>query len=67
MGFAQCRRSDPYPSGERLHEEAHTYQYQVLGPMFLPAYALAGGISASNPFELAANRYALGGSFFPRQ
>jgi len=48
-----------------LHEEAHTFQYQVLGPTFLLAYALSGGISGSNPFELAANRYALGGSFFP--
>lgn len=55
----------PVPINLGLHEQAHTFQYQVFGPTFLPAYFLSGGISASNPFELAANRYALGGSFFP--
>lgn len=58
-----CGSSAPINIG--LHEEGHTFQYQVFGPTFLPAYFLSGGISASNPFELAANRYALGGSFFP--
>lgn len=48
------------------HERAHTYQYQVLGPFFLPAYLLLGWlrggvISAHNPFEAAADRYALTG------
>jgi len=55
----------PVPINLGLHEQAHTFQYQVFGPTFLPTYFLSGGISASNPFELAANRYALGGSFFP--
>jgi hypothetical protein len=55
----------PVPINLGLHEQAHTFQYQVFGPTFLPAYFLSGGISASNPFELAANRYARGGSFFP--
>lgn len=46
------------------HERAHTYQYEVLGPFFLPAYVLLGClrgaiIAASNPFEAAADRYAL--------
>lgn len=48
------------------HERAHTYQYEVLGPLFLPVYLWlgwrAGGvISAHNPFEAAADRYALTG------
>jgi hypothetical protein len=48
------------------HERAHTYQYQVLGPLFLPTYLLlgwlrGGAISVHNPFELAADRYALTG------
>lgn len=42
------------------HERAHVYQYMVLGPLFLPLYALCGGVSARNPFERAADRYALG-------
>jgi hypothetical protein len=40
------------------HERAHVYQYMVLGPLFLPMYALCGGISARNRFERAADRYA---------
>lgn len=48
-----------------LHEQGHTLQSQALGPFFLPAYFLSGGISASNGFEQAANSYALGGSYFP--
>jgi hypothetical protein len=40
------------------HERAHVYQYLVLGPLFLPLYFLCGGISASNRFEQAADRYA---------
>ena len=40
------------------HERAHVYQYLLFGPLFLPLYALCGGISASNPFERAADRYA---------
>jgi len=40
------------------HERAHVYQYMVLGPLFLPLYALCGGISVRNRFERAADRYA---------
>lgn len=40
------------------HERAHVYQYLVLGPLFLPLYAILGGISARNPLERAADRYA---------
>ena len=40
------------------HERAHVYQYMVLGPLFLPLYLLCGGVSARNPFERAADRYA---------
>lgn len=40
------------------HERAHVYQYMVLGPLFLPAYLLCGGVSAHNRFERAADRYA---------
>lgn len=43
------------------HERAHVYQYMVLGPLFLPLYALCGGISVRNRFERAADRYALSG------
>jgi hypothetical protein len=40
------------------HERAHVYQYMLLGPLFLPAYLLLGGISVRNPLERAADRYA---------
>lgn len=43
------------------HERAHVYQYLLLGPLFLPVYFLCGGISARNPLEQAADRYALTG------
>ncbi|KZC16273.1 MULTISPECIES: hypothetical protein [unclassified Rhodanobacter] len=43
------------------HERAHVYQYMLLGPLFLPSYLLCGGISARNPFERAADRYACSG------
>ena len=43
------------------HERAHVYQYMSLGPLFLPLYALCGGISARNRFERAADRYARSG------
>ncbi len=41
-----------------LHEEAHTYQYQVLGILFLPVYFILGGADKKNRFEQAAQRYA---------
>lgn len=43
------------------HERAHVYQYMLLGPLFLPLYALCGGISERNRFERAADRYARDG------
>ena len=43
------------------HERAHVYQYMVLGPLFLPVYLLCGGVSVRNPFERAADRYAMSG------
>nr|WP_272494097.1 hypothetical protein [Stenotrophomonas mori] len=43
------------------HERAHVFQYMVLGPLFLPVYLLCGGVSVRNPFERAADRYALQG------
>jgi hypothetical protein len=43
------------------HERAHVYQYMLLGPLFLPVYLLCGGVSVRNPFERAADRYALSG------
>jgi hypothetical protein len=43
------------------HERAHVLQYMVLGPLFLPAYLLCGGVSVRNRFERAADRYALTG------
>lgn len=47
------------------HEEAHTYQSQVLGPFFLPVYFATGGISTNNPLEAAADNYAAGGRWWP--
>lgn len=43
------------------HERAHVFQYMVLGPLFLPLYLLCGGVSVRNPFERAADRYAISG------
>lgn len=43
------------------HERAHVYQYMVLGPLFVPLYLLCGGVSVRNPFERAADRYAMHG------
>lgn len=44
------------------HEEAHTWQYQVLGPFFLPVYALTMLLPSPTPFEHAADAYARTGS-----
>lgn len=43
------------------HERAHVFQYMALGPLFLPLYLVCGGVSVRNPFERAADRYALTG------
>jgi RHS repeat-associated protein len=48
------------------HEEGHTYQYELLGPFFLPVYFISGGISANNPLENSADDYSQGvGSWWP--
>lgn len=43
------------------HERAHVYQYLAFGVLFLPFYFACGGISHSNRFEQAADRYAATG------
>lgn len=43
------------------HERAHVFQYLVLGPLFVPVYLACGGAHVRNPFERAADRYALTG------
>jgi RHS repeat-associated protein len=44
------------------HEEAHTYQYQLFGPLFFFAYLLAGGaFGPKSPFEHGADRYGTTG------
>jgi hypothetical protein len=43
------------------HERAHVFQYLVLGPLYLPVYLACGGVSARNPFERAADVYAMTG------
>lgn len=49
-------------NGERVHlgrhELAHVRQSLALGPLFPLLYLLWGGVSARNPFERAADRYA---------
>jgi hypothetical protein len=50
------------------HEEAHTWQYQVLGPLFIPVYFICGGVSGpcGNPLEQAAQDFGRGsGSWWP--
>lgn len=49
------------------HERAHTYQYQLLGVLFAPAYFLAPGpFTQFSPFERAADNFADGsGSWWP--
>ncbi len=43
------------------HELAHVRQSAALGLLFPLVYLLCGGISARNPFEQAADRYARSG------
>ena len=49
------------------HEEAHTYQSQVLGPAFIPTYLLTGKPGhVSHPLERAAQNYGRGnGHWWP--
>ena len=59
------RKRDPLCAIETVHigkhEEAHTWQYQVLGPFFLPVYALTMLLPSPTPFEHAADEYAKSG------
>jgi len=58
--------SGPLTINYGFHENGHTLQNQVLGPLFLPVYLLNGGVSARNPFENAADDHAEGtGSWWP--
>jgi hypothetical protein len=54
-------RADDPPIAMNDHERAHVLQYMALGPLFLPLYLACGGVRAGNPFERAADRYALTG------
>lgn len=49
------------------HEEGHTYQYQILGVLFAPAYFLAGdAFGSDNDLESAAGDYAnTGENYWP--
>jgi len=38
------------------HEQEHTYQYETLGPLFLPIYSVYGIANPNNPFEQAADK-----------
>jgi hypothetical protein len=62
------RKRDPTCALETVHlgrhEEAHTWQYQVLGPFFLPVYALTMLLPSPTPFERAADLYAQTGRFW---
>jgi RHS repeat-associated protein len=59
------------------HEEAHTYQYEVLGLLFVPVwlieggetrYSPASGLPSPNPLERQADLYGEGrGGFWPMQ
>ncbi len=59
---ARARRRLPLPAVRTVHlgkhEEAHTWQYQLLGPLFLPVYLLTLLLPAPTPFERAADNYA---------
>ena len=48
------------------HEQGHTYQNQLYGIFFFPAYLLSGPIAnLNNPFEQGAQNFAASGSFLP--
>ena len=58
----RARRGLPLPQVRTVHlgrhEEAHTWQYQLLGPLFLPLYLLTLFLPSPTPFERAADLYA---------
>jgi hypothetical protein len=60
-----CMYGDPRRLPVGRHEAAHTFQYQLLGPLFVAVYLACGGVSARNPLEQAANDYAAGGHWWP--
>lgn len=45
------------------HEEGHTYQAQLLGPLYLPAEAIESLRGDRNSLEVGADKYALGQSW----
>jgi hypothetical protein len=47
------------------HEQEHTYQYEKLGPLFLPIYSFYGIADPKNPFEQAADK--AGNQFYRNQ
>lgn len=50
------------------HEQAHTLQYQLLGPLFVPVYFMLGGFCGPqrNPLERAAQDFGAGrGAWWP--
>ncbi len=68
------RTGDYLPSGDTAgawtylgyHEQEHTYQYQILGPLYPLFYLLVHPFSAGSPLENAAYRYGAGqGSWWP--
>lgn len=46
------------PTGK--HEMGHTNQAQRLGPLYIPAWILSGGLSENNQLEKAADQYGRG-------
>jgi RHS repeat-associated protein len=44
------------------HEEGHTIQSQILGPLYLPSVLLGSALGNNNPMEVGADKYALGQS-----
>jgi hypothetical protein len=53
-------------TGYGFHEMGHTFEWQLLGPLFPVFYLLSHPFSASSPFENAADRYGAGqGSWWP--
>jgi hypothetical protein len=44
------------------HEEAHTRQYQLLGPFFLPVYGVTQLMPSPTPLERAADTFAQTGT-----
>jgi hypothetical protein len=62
--YAAGAAGPPYTDLVNLgsHESGHTYQYQALGPFFLPAYLLSGGaFTSKSPFETAADNFGKNG------